>query len=70
MRRFLNRFRWRPVLPRQETFRYEYLRYPFDDPQYFSIVATAQSVADRLAKEQFTELFKTGQTVMIEFSRA
>ncbi len=70
MRRFLNRFRRRPVLPRQEIFRYKYLHDPFDHPQYFSVRATAQTIADRLAKERFTELFKAGQTVMLEFYRA
>ena len=58
------------MLPRQETFRYKYLRHPFDNAQHFSVLATAEHIADRLAKERFAELFRVGHTVTLEFYRA
>lgn len=53
--------------PRLPTFRYKYLRNPFDTFQYFSVQAADQEAANELAIDRFTEMFKDGWTVMREF---
>lgn len=53
--------------PRLPTFRYKYLRNPFDTFQYFSIQAADQEAANKLAIDRFTEMFENRQTVMREF---
>ena len=53
--------------PRLQTFRYKYLRYPFDNAQYFSVQAADQAVADKLAVDQYTTMFNNRQTVLRNF---
>ena len=53
--------------PRPKSFRYKYLRHPFDDWQYFSVSAKDQDEANRSAIQRFTEMFNYHLTVMTTF---
>lgn len=70
MRKFMARLLGWDSAPRLLTFRYMYLRHPFDDAQYFSVQAANQAVADKLAIECFNNMFNNHQTVTVEFWRA
>lgn len=53
--------------PIEREFRYTYQRYPFDDAQFFCLRASDQEAANELAIETFTEMFKSGHTVVTVF---
>jgi hypothetical protein len=57
----------RDTTPRLPTFRYKYLRHPFDDMQFFSVEAADQAAADTLAVAKYTAMFSNRQTVLREF---
>ena len=52
------------------TFRFAYLRHPFDDPQYFSITAKYRGDAIRLAWERLGVFLEQGHTVCPYLYRA
>jgi|SRR3989338_10759423 len=51
------------------TFWYVYARYPMDHRQFFSVEAKNQEEADVLAHAKHADMFKSGQTTMLEFYR-
>lgn len=67
MKKLLTLLLGRGSTPRSLTFRYKYLRHPFDNTQHFSVQAADQATADKLAIERFAGMLKTRQTVMTEF---
>ncbi|MDP3645978.1 MAG: hypothetical protein Q8R25_02725 [bacterium] len=62
------------LMPRKasqlKSFRYKYLRHPFDNWQYFSVEAEDQTNADKAAIERFTDLFNNHFTTMTTFHSA
>ncbi len=53
-----------------KEYRYQYLKFPFDDWQYFSVQAPNPEAADRLARVEFESMFNRRVTVMYEYYRA
>ena len=53
--------------PQLVKFFYRYQRYPFDDGQEFSVLATDQESANVLATERYTQMFNKGETIEPNF---
>jgi|GEM_PF-6681818 len=55
---------------RVEKFKYKYQRHPFDDWNFFQILAIDQKEADEKATTEFGKIFLSRETVLTRFYRA